>query len=424
MTYASVRSAAEHIARTGKITPQQLAAFSGLWESMSDAQKQAFTDLWRAEGSPAAKVVADPATENLQSWLIYFTSEQVQQESQGKIKPLTVAEACGFIGCIIVETGRLNLDRLDVIEAGSGAGRGAMQYTGVRRTAYDKARSSAIAKGVDPSSNKWQQQYFAEEYIGLHDPAAGSLIGWTRIFENRPADMTPAKAAEYWTGSAASATGYFRPGVPHLDRRQTQAQRVWEMVQAGALKASSAAPAGAPTGLVVPAGMVGPRKAPDLKPGDHHLVANDRSEILTAYSHAGVKLWAVPCLCRGQGADTEWRTTGSDTPPGLYQVGKVYRDYEENPNPPHSKDRQSYGWYSFDLKGLEGQEGPNSKPYRDGIMIHGGGTACGWPGAWAPKQALHPTLGCIRLRNVDLRDRVLPLIASGTIWVSVLQEAP
>ena len=140
MTYASVRSAAEHIARTGKITPQQLAAFSGLWESMSDAQKQAFTDLWRAEGSPAAKVVADPATENLQSWLTYFTSEQVQQESQGTIKPLTVAEACGFIGCIIVETGRLNLDRLDVIEAGSGAGRGAMQYTGVRRTAYDKAR--------------------------------------------------------------------------------------------------------------------------------------------------------------------------------------------------------------------------------------------------------------------------------------------
>jgi predicted chitinase len=56
MTYASVRSAAEHIARTGTITPQQLAAFSGLWESMSDAQKQAFTDLWRAEGSPAAAV--------------------------------------------------------------------------------------------------------------------------------------------------------------------------------------------------------------------------------------------------------------------------------------------------------------------------------------------------------------------------------
>jgi GH24 family phage-related lysozyme (muramidase) len=56
MTYASVRSAAKHIARTGTITPQQLAAFSGLDESLNATQKQAFTDLWRAEGSPAVKV--------------------------------------------------------------------------------------------------------------------------------------------------------------------------------------------------------------------------------------------------------------------------------------------------------------------------------------------------------------------------------
>lgn len=60
MTYASVRSAAEHIARVGSITPQQLAAFSGLDEGLAEAQRQAFTDLWRAEGSPAVKVV-DPA---------------------------------------------------------------------------------------------------------------------------------------------------------------------------------------------------------------------------------------------------------------------------------------------------------------------------------------------------------------------------
>jgi hypothetical protein len=54
MTYASIRSAAEHIARTGKITPHQLAAFTALWESMTDPQKQEFTELWRAAGSPAA----------------------------------------------------------------------------------------------------------------------------------------------------------------------------------------------------------------------------------------------------------------------------------------------------------------------------------------------------------------------------------
>ena len=237
MTYASVRSAAEHIARTGKITPQQLAAFSELWESMTDDQKQQFTNTWRAEGSPAAALVPSINAHNLQSWFSYFTSEQVKQESKGKIAPLTPAEACGFIGCIIVETGRPNLDRLDVIETGSGAGRGAMQYTGVRRTAYDKARVAAIAKGVDTNGNRWQQQYFAEEYAGLHDPPQGSLIGWTRIFENRPTGMTPAQAAEYWTGSAASRTGYFRPGVPHLGRRQQEAQRVWGLVQSGAIAA-------------------------------------------------------------------------------------------------------------------------------------------------------------------------------------------
>jgi L,D-transpeptidase catalytic domain. len=423
MTYASVRSAAEHIARFGVITPQQLVAFSGLDEVLTTVQRQAFTDLWRAEGSPAVKVAS---TQNLQSWLAYLTSDAVLKESRSKIQPLTPSEACGFIGCIIVETGRPSLDRLDVIEAGSGAGRGAMQYTGVRRTAYDKARSAAIAKGADPNSNRWQQQYFAEEYAGLHDPAVGSLIGWTRIFEDRPAGMTPAQAAEYWTGSAATRTGYFRPGVPHLDRRQKEAQRVWELVQSGALKPAGAAkPSTAKAlGLEIPAGMVGPRKAPSLKPGDHHLVADDRRQMMAAFTHDGKRLWSIPCLCRGQAGDAEWKTTGSDTPPGLYKIGRVYRDYEEDPTARFTKDRQSYGWYSFDLEGQEGQEGPSSKPYRDGIMIHGGGAACGWPGAWAPRQALYPTLGCIRLHNVDLRERVLPLLGMGTVWVSVLQEKP
>ena len=55
MTYATVRSAAEHIARAGAITPHQLAAFSALDQGLTDLQRQGFTDLWRAKGSPAAK---------------------------------------------------------------------------------------------------------------------------------------------------------------------------------------------------------------------------------------------------------------------------------------------------------------------------------------------------------------------------------
>ena len=54
MSTVSVRAAGEHIARTGAITPHQLAALTALDESLSAAQKQQFTDLWRAQGSPAS----------------------------------------------------------------------------------------------------------------------------------------------------------------------------------------------------------------------------------------------------------------------------------------------------------------------------------------------------------------------------------
>ena len=174
---------------------------------------------------------------------------------------------------------------------------------------------------------------------------------------------------------------------------------------------------------VWPPGMVGPKARPTLRPGDHHLIANDIAETMTGWTHDGRRLWQIPCLCRGQGMEAEWRRTGEDTPPGLYLIGKIYRDYELDPRPRFTADRRAYGWYSVDMEGQEGQEGPTSKPYRDGIMVHGGGSACGWPGAWAPGQDLHPTLGCIRLHNIDLRDRILPLTQLGRVWVSVLQEA-
>ncbi|MCP9860281.1 MULTISPECIES: phage tail tip lysozyme [unclassified Cyanobium] len=172
---------------------------------------------------------------NLQHWLDFFCSSAVTEASLGVIQPLTAEEACGFLGCMVVETGEPELENLDVVEAGSGAGRGAMQYTGVRRTAYDAARLQAIAEGMEPNSNGWQELYFAEEYAGMHDPPEGSLIGWTRVFEDRPSCMDPAEAAAYWTGSAAEAQGYFRPGTPHTERRQAEALRVWGLVQSGAL---------------------------------------------------------------------------------------------------------------------------------------------------------------------------------------------
>ncbi len=181
-----------------------------------------------------------------------------------------------------------------------------------------------------------------------------------------------------------------------------------------------AAPASSPVALP---GMVGPSKTPQdfgFTVSDSHVVVNDGSETAKAYNSSGALLWEIPCLARGQGRENQYKETSTDTPPGIYRIAKkVYRDYEQDPATSYSTDRCSYGWYSFDLEDLEMQE---RRFGRAGIMVHGGGTACGWPGAWAPLQPLHPTLGCVRLHNQDLRDKLLPLVEKGTVYVSVYQE--
>jgi len=170
--------------------------------------------------------------------------------------------------------------------------------------------------------------------------------------------------------------------------------------------------------------MAGPSKRPQdfgFKKGDSHLIVNDIVETMKAFSFEGKLLWEVPCLARGQYADNEWKVQRSDCPPGLYVIGAIYKDYEKAGNsPPYDRTLMSYGWYSFDMVELENQEAGNG---RAGIMLHGGGSALGWPGAWAPKQKLMPTYGCCRAHNIDLRDKVLPLTKQGKVFISVFQES-
>ena len=182
------------------------------------------------------------------------------------------------------------------------------------------------------------------------------------------------------------------------------------------------APLPSPRPVVKPT-LIGPKKKPadfGFNPNGSHLVVNDAAQTCKAFTSSGEMVWEVPALARGQGGDREWTQFATDTPPGLYKVGAIYRDYEKNKAAAYSRDRMSYGWYSFDLEELEGQE---VRCGRAGIMIHGGGSELGWPGAWAPYQRLVPTLGCVRMRNADLRDLVLPLCEKGTVYVSVFQEA-
>lgn len=169
--------------------------------------------------------------------------------------------------------------------------------------------------------------------------------------------------------------------------------------------------------------MIGPKKRPHdfgFKPGDHHLVVNDAVETMKAFSYEGKLLWEIPCLARGQYSDFEWRVQNSDTPPGIYLFGEVYKDYERvGDKPAYDRTLMAYGWYTFDMIDLEGQERNNG---RAGIACHGGGSANGWPGAWAPNQPLVPSHGCLRARNIDLRDKLLPLTKQGAVYVSVFQE--
>lgn len=60
-TLASVRAAAQEVAKAGQLLPHQLAAFSALDAALSPAQCEAFTADWRAKGSPAAPPTTPPA---------------------------------------------------------------------------------------------------------------------------------------------------------------------------------------------------------------------------------------------------------------------------------------------------------------------------------------------------------------------------
>jgi lysozyme len=146
-----------------------------------------------------------------------------------------------------------------------------------------------------------------------------------------------------------------------------------------------------------------------FKKGDYHLVMSDVTEQMSAFDSDGKKLWTIPALAKGvEGSD--WRLTGADTPPGIYKLGVVYCDIETGNLDP------AYGWYTFDMEDLEGQE---TGIGRSGICLHGGGSAA--PDPQAPYQPLLPTFGCVRVHNQDLRDKILPLYDSGTVFLTVHQ---
>jgi predicted chitinase len=180
--------------------------------------------------------------------------------------------------------------------------------------------------------------------------------------------------------------------------------------------------------MVLP-NRIGPKQHPrayGFTPKDFHLIVDDGAQTMTAFSGDGKVLWKIPALARGQREDTTFNVRNSDTPPGVYEIVEpTYDDISRlgEALPPFDQTLLEYGWIFFTLKDHEHAQ---AKFGRSGIGLHGGGTACGWDnpgGAWSKRQRLHPTLGCIRIANEDLRDKVKPLTKRGRVFISVYQEA-
>ena len=154
----------------------------------------------------------------------YLTGRAIEKRSNGAIKSFSPEAASALIGNWIVETGDDDLLAIDVIEVGNkDGGRGLSQYSGVRRDPYDQARQIFADRGGDPNSIEFQLNYFVDEYIGKHDPSPGrSLIGWTKALENYSSSNDVEEAAK------SLSDHYFRPSIPHLDRRIESAQRIFE----------------------------------------------------------------------------------------------------------------------------------------------------------------------------------------------------
>jgi putative chitinase len=79
MTFATFRAAAEHVARAGTITPHQLAAWEAAWEAASDEQRREFTELWRAQGSPAASAGPPELVTMAQAAAVFTRSPSTSQ---------------------------------------------------------------------------------------------------------------------------------------------------------------------------------------------------------------------------------------------------------------------------------------------------------------------------------------------------------
>jgi len=96
-TTATIRNAAQEIAKAGEILPHQLAAFSALDQSLTPEQRLAFTADWRAKGSPAAPPPAARPTNPL-TGIPWFPQLDNGPEGWRQCQTSSIAMALAYLG--------------------------------------------------------------------------------------------------------------------------------------------------------------------------------------------------------------------------------------------------------------------------------------------------------------------------------------
>lgn len=112
MTLASVRDAAQEVAKRGQILPHQLAALTALDAGLTPAQRQAFTDDWRAAGSPAAPALTNRPTNPLTGFP-WFPQLDNGPEGWRQCQTSSIAMCLAYLGAGGI---RDDLDYLKVVQ--------------------------------------------------------------------------------------------------------------------------------------------------------------------------------------------------------------------------------------------------------------------------------------------------------------------
>lgn len=163
-----------------------------------------------------------------------------------------------------------------------------------------------------------------------------------------------------------------------------------------------------------------------MKPQDAHLIYDRVHHALSLYLGSGEfrHSWQARNDAVGNPAPDPYGYECPMPPGVMYTLGVP------DQCGPGSPDGVAYGWWAIPI--TDNPAGDLAAHGRAGIMIHGGGTAS--PAPFSDQQGWFPTLGCIRMQNVDLGmqvpaqgtlvDSVLFIQRAGTVYLDVIGANP